>query len=74
MKPINNVLIVLLKDKSDFIIAQEQLWYRIPVESRLPINLQNETAEFIAFYFGFVAWLRWLPFNRFGHPQFRESI
>jgi very-short-patch-repair endonuclease len=50
-KIINNVLIVLVKDKKDWLIAQQENWYRIPLESRIPNNLRDEEVEWIAFYF-----------------------
>jgi very-short-patch-repair endonuclease len=49
MKIVNDALIVLLKDRKDFGIAQKEFWYRIPTSSRLPKNLFN--AKYIAFYF-----------------------
>jgi hypothetical protein len=45
------VLVVLLPEKSDWKIANEQGWYRIPTNIKnLPINIKDGTAEYIAFY------------------------
>lgn len=49
-KPAKPVLIAILKDKRDFVIAQEKHWYRIPVKSA-PRNVRDLTLEQIAFYF-----------------------
>lgn len=45
----NNFLIALMNNKSDFLIAQQQGWYRIPVDSA-PKNLREGIVEYIAFY------------------------
>jgi len=50
-KPINNVLEVLVKDKTDWLIAQTEGWYRIPTDSRTPANLRENEVEYISFYF-----------------------
>lgn len=50
-KTINNVLVVLVKDKTDWLIAQTQGWYRIPTDTRIPTNLGENEVEYIAFYF-----------------------
>lgn len=50
-KPINNVLVVLVKDKTDWLIAQTEGWYRIPTDSRTPANLRENKVEYISFYF-----------------------
>ena len=51
MKLVNNVLVVLLKGKNDFLIAQKQGWYRIPTSSRTPLNFRNNEVKYLAFYF-----------------------
>jgi very-short-patch-repair endonuclease len=45
----NNVLVALMNNQKDFLIAQEKLWYRIPVKSAPPI-IREGTAKMIAFY------------------------
>lgn len=47
----NDVLIVLMKERKDFAIAQSQHWYRIPTTTRAPLNLKDRTVQYIAFYF-----------------------
>lgn len=48
-KSVNDTLVVLVKDKADWLIIQQQNWYRIPIETRSPANLR--VAKWIAFYF-----------------------
>ncbi|MCU0389496.1 MAG: HIT domain-containing protein [Thermoflexibacter sp.] len=48
-KPQNTVLVAIMNDKKDFLIAKEQLWYRIPVKSA-PKNLRENNVKFLAFY------------------------
>ncbi|MGM9509576.1 endonuclease domain-containing protein [Larkinella sp. GY13] len=50
-QPANDTLVALLKDKTDFTIAQEQGWYRIPVSTRVPDMVRKGTIKYIAFYF-----------------------
>lgn len=50
-KNVNDVLVVLAKEPKDFQIAQSQFWYRIPTSSRIPTNLRDNSARYIAFYF-----------------------
>ncbi|WP_338763279.1 DUF559 domain-containing protein [Bernardetia sp. ABR2-2B] len=46
----NNVLVALMNNKKDFLIAQEKSWYRIPVKSA-PKNIRDKTKlKYIAFY------------------------
>jgi very-short-patch-repair endonuclease len=45
----NRVLIALLPNKSDFLIAKEQKWYRIPKKPAPPIVKSNQV-KIIAFY------------------------
>jgi len=45
----NNVLVALMNNQKDFLIAQEQLWYRIPVKSAPPI-IKEGKAKLISFY------------------------
>ena len=45
----NNFLVALMNNKADFLIAQKQGWYRIPVD-KAPKNLREGIAEYIAFY------------------------
>lgn len=47
----NDVLIVIAKEQKDFYIAKTQRWYRIPTSSRIPSNLKDGIARYIAFYF-----------------------
>lgn len=48
-KTINNVLIALMNNASDFKIVKENGWYRIPVKSA-PTNIKDNSARIIAFY------------------------
>ncbi len=43
------VLVAIMNSKKDFLIAQNQLWYRIPVKSA-PKNLREGIVKYIAFY------------------------
>jgi very-short-patch-repair endonuclease len=45
----NDVLVAIMNSKSDFIIAQNYNWYRIPVKSA-PLIVKNREIRFIAFY------------------------
>ncbi|WP_375559919.1 DUF559 domain-containing protein [Bernardetia sp. OM2101] len=46
----NNVLVALMNNKKDFLIAQEKGWYRIPVKSA-PKNIRDTTiVKYLAFY------------------------
>jgi very-short-patch-repair endonuclease len=45
----NRVLVALLPKKSDFLIAQEQKWYRIPLKSA-PQIVKNKQVRIISFY------------------------
>lgn len=46
----NNVLVAIMNNKKDFLIAQEKGWYRIPVKSA-PKNMRDETkVKYLAFY------------------------
>ena len=48
-----NVIVALVKDKADFLIIQNEKWYRIPTKTKItPPNVRNKTAEYIAFYQG----------------------
>lgn len=48
--PQNNVLVALMNNKKDFLIAQEKGWYRIPVKSA-PKNIREEIpVKYLAFY------------------------
>lgn len=48
--PQNNVVVALMNNKKDFLIAQEKGWYRIPVKSA-PKNIRDETiVKYLAFY------------------------
>lgn len=48
-----NVIVALVKDKADFLIIQNEKWYRIPTKTKVtPPNVRNKTAEYIAFYQG----------------------
>ncbi|WP_375418688.1 endonuclease domain-containing protein [uncultured Hymenobacter sp.] len=49
--PVSDVLVVLVKEPADFLLAQTQHWYRIPTSTRLPVNLRERQAQIIAFYF-----------------------
>lgn len=49
--PVSDVLIVLTKEPHDFYLAQTQRWYRIPVSTRLPVNLRQGQVRYLAFYF-----------------------
>lgn len=49
--PLNDTLVALFKDKNDYLIAQNQRWYRIPTTSRLPAMVQDGSIRYIAFYF-----------------------
>jgi diadenosine tetraphosphate (Ap4A) HIT family hydrolase/very-short-patch-repair endonuclease len=44
-----NVLVAIMNSKKDFLIAQKQLWYRIPVKSA-PKNLREGIVKYLAFY------------------------
>lgn len=47
-----NFLIAILKSPSDFLIAKEKHWYRIPCNTKLvPKIVKDGTIEYIAFYF-----------------------
>ncbi|MES2620055.1 MAG: DUF559 domain-containing protein [Bacteroidota bacterium] len=48
-KPQNNVLVALMNNQKDFLIAQEKLWYRIPVKNAPPI-IKEGKAKLISFY------------------------
>ena len=45
----NTFLIALMNNKADFLIAQKQHWYRIPVD-KAPKNIREGIVEYIAFY------------------------
>jgi very-short-patch-repair endonuclease len=45
----NDVLVAIMKDKKDFALLHNELWYRIPVKTA-PDNIKNGDAEIIAFY------------------------
>lgn len=45
----NDVLVAIMNSKSDFLIAQNYNWYRIPVKSA-PLIVKNREIRFIAFY------------------------
>ncbi|WP_338814529.1 DUF559 domain-containing protein [Bernardetia sp. Wsw4-3y2] len=46
----NRVLVAIMNNKKDFLIAQEKGWYRIPVKSA-PKNIRDETVvKYLAFY------------------------
>ncbi|WP_041257763.1 endonuclease domain-containing protein [Fibrella aestuarina] len=47
----NDTLVALFKDKSDFLIARDEGWYRIPTSSRVPELVKNGGMRYIAFYF-----------------------
>jgi len=49
--PVSDVLIVLVKEPSDFYLVQTQQWYRIPTSTRLPNCLRQGTVRYLAFYF-----------------------
>lgn len=44
-----NVLVAMLPERQDWVIVNQNLWYRIPKNSAPPI-VQNGTVEYIAFY------------------------
>lgn len=48
-KSSNNTLIALMNNKKDFLIAQNQHWYRIP-EHNAPSIIKNQTAQYISFF------------------------
>lgn len=48
-KEANNVLVAILNNKQDFMIAQQQNWYRIPVKSA-PRILRENKVEYLALY------------------------
>lgn len=48
-KPQNTVLVAIMNEKQDFLIAKQQFWYRIPVKSA-PKNLRENHVRYIAFY------------------------
>ena len=48
-KPTKDLLITIMNNKSDFIIAQNEQWYRIPVESA-PVMVRDNSITHIAFY------------------------
>ena len=44
-------LVALMNNKSDFRIAKEQNWYRIPCSTKMvPKSVANKTLKYIAFY------------------------
>jgi very-short-patch-repair endonuclease len=45
----NNALIALMNNKKDFLIAQNEHWYRIPVENA-PKIIKDNQAEYLAFF------------------------
>lgn len=47
--PENTVLVALMNNKNDFLIAEKEKWYRIPVKSA-PTNLRAGTVKYVAFY------------------------
>lgn len=49
-KTLNNVLVAIINNKKDFLIAQNQNWYRIPVDSA-PKNIrEGVNLKYLAFY------------------------
>lgn len=50
-RPSNDTLVALFKDENDYLIAQREGWYRIPVKSRIPTILQDRSVKYISFYF-----------------------
>ncbi|MCY7358599.1 MAG: hypothetical protein LH609_14300 [Rudanella sp.] len=42
----NDSLIALFKDKTDFLIARDQGWYRIPTSSRIPLIMEDGSIRF----------------------------
>jgi REase_MTES_1575 len=44
-----NVLVALIPDTKDWVLVQNQLWYRVP-QSNAPSIVKNGSAEYIAFY------------------------
>ncbi len=50
-RPPNDSLVALFKDKTDFLIARDQGWYRIPTSSRVPSMIEDGSIRYIAFYF-----------------------
>ncbi len=50
-RPPNDTLVALFKDKTDFLLARDEGWYRIPTSSRVPTLVQSGTLRYISFYF-----------------------
>lgn len=47
----NDTLVALFKDKTDFLIARDEGWYRIPTSSRVPAMVSEGAIQYISFYF-----------------------
>ena len=45
----NTFLVALMNNKPDFLIAQNEHWYRIPTD-KAPKNLREGIVQYIAFY------------------------
>ena len=45
----NDVLVAIMKDKTDFVKLHNELWYRIPISSA-PSNIKSGDAKILAFY------------------------
>ena len=49
--PPNDTLVALFKDKTDFLLARDEGWYRIPTNSRVPAMVEDGGLRYISFYF-----------------------
>ncbi len=47
---LNDVLVAAVPEVKDWLLLTEKLWYRIPNENRVPSNIVDGTAKYIAFY------------------------
>ena len=50
-RPPNDTLVALFKDKTDFLLARDEGWYRIPTSSRVPAMVEDGSLRYISFYF-----------------------